>query len=189
MIGPEFPAVVRAARAGDEDAFALLWRDLHPQVLRYLRVSVGDAAEDVESEAWARIARDLDRFEGDEPGFRSWVFTIARHRAVDWRRHEARRPSDPQPADAMPDAVANDDPADAVVEEYSTQGALELIATLPPLQAEVVALRVIAGLDVPQVAEILGKRTGAVRVLAHRGLHRLAQQLATAPADQEQVTP
>ncbi len=189
MIGPDFATVLRDARAGDEDAFALLWRDLHPQVLRYLRVSVGEAAEDVASEAWVRISRDLDRFEGDEIGFRSWVFTIARHRAVDWRRHEARRPSDPRPVDTMPEEVAHDDPADAVVAEYSTQEALELIATLPPLQAEVVALRVIAGLDVPHVAEILGKRPGAIRVLAHRGLHRLAQLLTTVDADPKQVTP
>jgi RNA polymerase sigma-70 factor (ECF subfamily) len=189
MIGPEFEPALRDARQGNEDAFAVLWRDLHPQMLRYLTVSVGDAAEDVASETWARIARDLDRFEGDELGFRSWAFTIARHRAVDWRRHEARRPADPQPAETMPEEIAHDDPADAVVEGFTTQQALELIATLPPLQAEVVALRVIAGLDVQQVAEIMDKRPGAIRVLAHRGLHRLAEQLARADTDPEQVTP
>jgi RNA polymerase sigma-70 factor (ECF subfamily) len=56
--------------------------------------------------------------------------------------------------------------------------ALRRVARLPADQAEVVALRVLAGLSAEQVAEIVGKRAGAVRVLQHRGLRRLANELA-----------
>jgi RNA polymerase sigma-70 factor (ECF subfamily) len=56
----------------------------------------------------------------------------------------------------------------------STEAALQLIATLPPDQAEAVLLRVVGGLDVDRVAAIMGKRPGHVRVLSHRGLKRLA---------------
>jgi RNA polymerase sigma-70 factor (ECF subfamily) len=66
------------------------------------------------------------------------------------------------------------------MEHIATREALALIAELPHDQAEVVALRVVAGLDVPQVARVLGKRPGAVRVLAHRGLRRLAERLGAA---------
>jgi RNA polymerase sigma-70 factor (ECF subfamily) len=55
------------------------------------------------------------------------------------------------------------------------------MATLPADQAEAIVLRVVAGLAVDRVAEIMGKRPGAVRVLTHRGLRRLAQRLAADP--------
>jgi RNA polymerase sigma-70 factor (ECF subfamily) len=94
------------------------------------------------------------------------------------RRH-ARRPTVPLPAELAAgwQGQAADDPADQVVQGLSTRAALAVIAQLPHDQAEVVLLRVVAGLGVEQVAAILGKRPGAVRVLAHRGLRRLAERL------------
>jgi Sigma-70 region 2 len=82
MIGAAFPAVLSAAASGDEDAFARLWRDLQPRLLRYLRVVAPGTADDLASETWLAVIRGLGRFHGDEPAFRVWVFTIARHRAI-----------------------------------------------------------------------------------------------------------
>jgi RNA polymerase sigma-70 factor (ECF subfamily) len=177
MLGGCFGSVLAAAVDGDEHAFARLWRDLHPGLLRYLRVVAPDAAEDVASETWVEVVRGLGRFVGDETGFRSWVFTIARHRALDDRRRRARRFSVPLPVELAGGWQSADDPADQVVEGLSTRAALAVVAQLPHDQAEVVLLRVVAGLGVEQVARILGKRPGAVRVLAHRGLRRLAERL------------
>lgn len=53
--------LVPAARSGDQEAFRLLYRAVQPLLLRYLRTLVGDDAEDVASEAWLQIARDLGR--------------------------------------------------------------------------------------------------------------------------------
>jgi RNA polymerase sigma-70 factor, ECF subfamily len=177
MIGEGFDAVLDAAASGDERAFAILWRDLQPALLRYLRVVAQAASEDLASETWLEVARGLGRFEGNETGFRSWVFTVARHRMLDWRRREARHPTTPMPPDEVPERPGPGDAADTVLEAISTRAALALIAELPHDQAEVVTLRVVAGLDVAQVAGIVGKRPGAVRVLAHRGLRRLAERL------------
>ena len=77
----------------------------------------------------------------------------------------------------MAELPAPDDPVAAVLEAHSTRAALALLAELPPDQAEVVVLRVVGGLEVAEVARIVGKRPGAVRVLAHRGLRRLARRL------------
>jgi RNA polymerase sigma-70 factor (ECF subfamily) len=163
-----------------------LWRELQPPLLRYLRLIARPAAEDVASETWARVVRDLDRFEGGESDFRGWLFTIARHRAIDWRRREGRRPSDPHPTETFAGLSAPDDPAQVVLDGISTEAALAAIATLPRDQAEVVMLRAVAGLDVPRVAALLGKRPGAVRVLAHRGLRRLAATLEAPESDADQ---
>jgi RNA polymerase sigma-70 factor (ECF subfamily) len=184
MIGASFPTILAAAVRGDESAFAILWRDLQPALLRYLRVVAAPVSEDLASETWLEVARGLSRFEGEEAGFRAWVFTVARHRMVDWRRREARHPTVLLPPESVPERPGPGDAADSALEAMSTRAALALIAELPPDQAEVVTLRVVAGLDVAHVAEIVGKRAGAVRVLSHRGLRRLAEILerdVTAP--------
>ena len=177
MIGPEFPAVLAAAAAGDEHAFGRLWHDLQPRLLRYFAVVSPVAAEDLASETWLGVVRGIDRFQGGEPAFRAWVFTIARHEVLDWRRRAARRAIEDLPADGLLDLPAADDPAADALEGLATRTALAQVATLPPDQAEAIVLRVVAGLDVPRVAEIMGKRPGTVRVLTHRGLRRLAREL------------
>jgi RNA polymerase sigma-70 factor, ECF subfamily len=177
MIGPEFPAVLQAASRGDEEAFGRLWHDLQPRVLRYFMVAAPAAAEDLASETWLGVVRGLDRFRGNEPSFRAWVFTIARHEVLDWRRRAARRVTEDVPMNGPPERAAPDDPAAAALDDLSTQAALAMVATLPPDQAEAVVLRVVAGLGVDRVAAIMGKRPGTVRVLTHRGLRRLAERL------------
>jgi RNA polymerase sigma-70 factor (ECF subfamily) len=176
MIGPEFPEVLRAAARGDEDAFGRLWRDLQPRLLRYFMVVSLAAAEDLASETWLGVVRGLDRFQGNEAALRAWVFTIARHEALDWRRRGARRVTE-LPATGLVEQAAPDDPAATAIEGFSTRAALAVVAMLPPDQAEAVVLRVVAGLDVERVAVIMGKRPGTVRVLAHRGLRRLAERM------------
>ena len=177
MIGPEFPAVLQAASRGDEAAFGRLWHDLQPRVLRYFMVAAPAAAEDLASETWLGVVRGLDRFRGNEPSFRAWVFTIARHEVLDWRRRAARRGAEDLPADGVVDQAAPDDPAADALEGFSTREALAQVASLPPDQAEAIVLRVVAGLGVDRVAAIMDKRPGTVRVLTHRGLRRLAERL------------
>jgi RNA polymerase sigma-70 factor (ECF subfamily) len=93
------------------------------------------------------------------------------------RRYHARRPVWLTADTEDLDRPGADDTATAALDNLSTEAAVALIATLPRAQAEVIALRFIAGLDVGQVARIVGKRPGAVRVAAHRGLRALAAQL------------
>jgi RNA polymerase sigma-70 factor (ECF subfamily) len=75
---------------------------------------------------------------------------------------------------------AASDAADLAIERMSTRSAIALLAGLPAIQAEVILLRVVAGLDTETVAQLVGRSPGAVRVAAHRGLRRLAATLAEA---------
>jgi len=170
----EIARALSAATRGDSGAFAALWRALQPAVLRYLRVIVGAAAEDVASETWLQAARDLRRFTGAPPAFRVWLFTIARNRAIDDRRRAQRRPEEPRELSDRDVAAFEPDVAQSVIQKSDTDWALSVIASLPKDQAEAVMLRVVAGLDVAQTAQVLGKRPGAVRIAAMRGLRRLA---------------
>jgi RNA polymerase sigma-70 factor (ECF subfamily) len=180
MVGPSFPELLAAAQGGDEQAFAVLWRDLQPAVLRYFQVAAAQAAEDLAADTWMAVIGRLGPFRGDERAFRAWIFTVARHRAIDWHRQAARRPTDSIAAERLSERPALEDPVLQVLEDQSTRAALALVAELPPDQAEVVALRVLGGLEVAEVARIVGKRPGTVRVLTHRGLRRLAQRVEAA---------
>jgi RNA polymerase sigma-70 factor (ECF subfamily) len=172
-LGAQFKPVLAAARTGGEWALAALYRDLHPAVLRYLYSQDPADAEDLASETWLDVAHGLQRFDGDEAAFRRWVFTIARRRLLDHRRATARRRTDPVPVESLMYVEARDCAEEAVA-FASTRAALARLASLPRAQAEVVLLRVLADLDVEDVAKIVGKRPGTVRVLQHRALKRLA---------------
>ncbi|HUA40520.1 MAG TPA: RNA polymerase sigma factor [Streptosporangiaceae bacterium] len=165
-------ALARASR-GDEAGFLELWRALQPRLLRFLRVVGCEDPDDVASETWLQVVRDLHRFSGGEEDFRRWLFTIGRHRAVDAARARARRPAGA--ASSGLDILADTQMVeDQVLDGLSIKGAVALLSRLSRDQAEAVALRVIAGLDTPDVAKILGKSAGAVRVALHRGLKALA---------------
>lgn len=161
----------------------MLYREVQPALLRYLRGMVGDDAEDLASETWLQIARDIRSFRDEGVGFRGWAVRIARHRALDHVRRNRRRPVADLSADLLADLPDDRDTADQVIRLASTNAALALIATLPKDQAEAVLLRVVVGLDVEATARVMGKRAGAVRTAAWRGLGRLAKQLEQVPEE------
>jgi RNA polymerase sigma-70 factor (ECF subfamily) len=177
VIGEGFPAVLAAAQRGDESAFSALWRDCNPPLLRYLRVTAPEVAEDVAAETWVSVIRALGRFQGGEDAWRAWLFTTARRRVVDEGRRRSRRPESLLAEVGADEAPRAADTADLALEHLTTREAIAAVAALPPMQAEVIMLRVVAGLDTDAVAELLGRSPGAVRVAAHRGLWRLAQTM------------
>jgi RNA polymerase sigma-70 factor (ECF subfamily) len=173
--------LIIAAQHGDEQAFEGLYRLVQPGLLRYLVVLVGRDAEDVASETWAQICRDLPSFDGTAKGgagFRAWAATIGRHRALDQIRATGRRPADPVPIEELLDIQAQQDTELLAEEALSTEAALRLITTLPREQAEAVLLRTVMGLDARSAGQVLRRQPGAVRTAAHRGLAALAAKLS-----------
>ncbi|MFK4067323.1 RNA polymerase sigma factor [Streptomyces sp. NPDC029674] len=176
----ELGRAVAAAQEGDEAAFAVAYRLVQPGLVGYLRGLVGtdgETAEDVAAEAWLEIARDLGRFRGDGAGFRGWTATIARHRAFDHLRRQRARPRPTALEQDMLELPGPHSTPASALEAISTERVLALVATLPRDQAEAVLLRVVVGLDGPTAARVLGKRPGAVRTAAYRGLRKLGERL------------
>ena len=171
-----FDGIFAAARLGEEWAVAAIWRDLHPRLLRYLRVTVpGGSVEDLASDVWLEVACGLGRFAGDRQAFLRWTFTICRRRVIDAGRREARRRTDPVAPEVLELHAPKVD--GELAGRLALDAALAHLSRLPRDQAEVILLRVVVGLDADSVGEILGKRPGTVRVLQHRGLERLAAVL------------
>ncbi|MFD4977774.1 RNA polymerase sigma factor [Streptomyces sp. NPDC058424] len=169
---------VAQAQDGDETAFMAVYRIVQPGLLGYLHGLVGQGAEEVASEAWHEIARDLDQFQGNGAGFRGWSAAIARRRALDHLRRSRGRSTATALEPEMAESPSSHSTCDRVLASLSTDHVLTLIRGLPRDQAEVVLLRVVVGLDGPAAARVLGKRPRAVRAAACQGLRRLARQLA-----------
>lgn len=170
----EDSALVRRAAEGDRVAFDELWHEYQPRLLRYLSSLGLRDGDDVAAQTWMEAFQALGSLD-DRPGaFRRLLFTIARRRMVD----EARRRTRHVEAELVGDVAVS-----AEAEHMELGAALELLAGLPPAQAEVVALRIIAGFSAAEVGEITGRTEGAVRVMAHRALSALRAAMATESAE------
>ena len=173
-----FDEVLAAAREGEGWALTQLYRGVYPRFVRYASAVAPADAHDVAADAWLDIARSLNRFRGDEPAFRAWAFTIARRRLLDLQRSRARRRTDPFDPRTLVGAGDHGDVEEDALASLGTDWAIRLITTsLSRDQAEVVLLRVIGDLRVNDVASIMRKRPGTIRVLQHRAIRRLAQVL------------
>jgi RNA polymerase sigma-70 factor (ECF subfamily) len=191
----EVEANLARAQAGDPDALRVLFRTYQPRLLRFLRGLEPTVADDLAGEVWLAVAVRLDGFVGSERDFRAWLFAVARNRLADHRRRAARRPRlvaiDGELVDTAPDhgRSGSGDPAELAIEHLGAQAAIDaLVADLTPEQAEVVLLRIVGGLSVEEVATLTARSPGAVRMLQHRALSRLATRSVSAPEESPAVT-
>lgn len=181
-LGSRFDEVLDTARAGGEHAWAELYHDLAPVVLGYLRGQGIPDPEDVLSEVFLQLVRDLHRFDGDEAQFRSWVFTVAHHRLIDARRKISRRPpTDATPTEELDPHLPTVEAEDEAVDRMTTAEITGLLDHLSGDQREVLLLRLVGGLTQAEVAEVLGKRVGAIKQLQRRALRTLEKHVGDRP--------
>jgi RNA polymerase sigma-70 factor (ECF subfamily) len=170
-----FEAILAAAKVGADWAWERLYRDLAGPVTGYLRARGAPDPEDVASETFLQVARNIGSFEGSESSFRSWVFVIAHRRLLDARRAAARK-GDTVPLEPGFDPHGGDTETEAL-ESFHDDSLLLALAKLTDDQRHVIALRVIAGLSLEETAQVVGKRTGAVKALQRRALEAMRKTL------------
>ncbi len=177
--GVSFDEVLEAALRGDAWAWEGLYAELAPAVLGYLRGQRAPNPEDLLGEVFLQVVRDLHTFEGTEARFRSWVFTIAHHRILDARRYHQRRPVEPADATTIAGALpsAEADPEADVLEHLTTEDIRLLTQVLTEDQRTALLLRVLAGLTIGEIAEVMDKKAGAVKQLQRRGIATLRAEL------------
>ena len=172
----QFDTVLAAARTGAPHAFEQIFTALAPVVEGYLRLQGAAEPEDLTSEVFVAVLRNIGSFTGDEPGFRSWVFTIAHRRLLDERRRAVRRPPSAPLGDA-PDRPAPDDVEQTVEQVLGTERVRALCEQLSADQRDVLLMRLLGRLTVDDVAATLGKSPGAVKALQRRGLVAIARMI------------
>jgi RNA polymerase sigma factor (sigma-70 family) len=183
MFGGDFPAVIEAARRREPWALERVYTTLSPAVAGLLRVQGAAEPDDLTSEVFVGVLRNLDAFDGDEASFRSWVFTIAYRRLTDERRRRLRRPP-PEPLDDGHEIASPVDVEADVGRALAADRVRRLCDRLAANQRDVLVLRLFGRLTVREVAQVLETSPAAVKGLQRRGYAALARML-----DQEGATP
>jgi RNA polymerase sigma factor (sigma-70 family) len=164
----EFEAVLAGAQRGEPWALERIYEALSPVVAGYARLQGSQEPDDLTSEVFVGVLRNVGSFQGNESQFRSWVFTIAHRRLTDERRRAASRPRSVALADGI-EPEAPDDVEQQVAAVVSVEELEALCNRLAPDQRDVMLLRLLGQLSVDEVAAALDKTPGAVRSLQHRG--------------------
>ena len=172
--GEQFDSVLHAAQADAGWAYERLYRWLSPAVCGYLRMQGAYDPDDLTNEVFLGAFRAIATFDGGEDRFRAWVFTIAHRRLTDERRAMGCRPR--FTGGELPDTPGGDAEEEAL-RRLSAERVRSLCAGLAPDQGDVLLLRLVSGMTVEAVADLLGKTPGAVKALQRRGLCAIRKQL------------
>ena len=171
----DFETRLRAAKNGAEWAWGAIYRDLAGTVSGYLANRGAAEPEDLTSETFLQVARNISSFDGDESAFRSWVFVIAHRRLIDSRRARTRRPE--TITLSVPTGGAGGDVEEEALNRLTTVELQSAFEKLSESQRDVLALRIIGQLTLEETASVLGKRVGAVKAAQRRGLLALSEHL------------
>jgi RNA polymerase sigma factor (sigma-70 family) len=175
-LSPDFARILGAAKSGAEWAWAAIYRDLAGPVTGYLASRGAVDPDDLASETFFQVARDIASFAGDESGFRSWLFTIAHHRLLDAKRAADRRL---RPT-ALVEPVCHcegGNTEDEAMGRLATAQVLSALERLTEDQRMVLALRIVGDLSLAETAQVLRRRAGAVKTLQHRALLALKREI------------
>jgi RNA polymerase sigma-70 factor (ECF subfamily) len=171
-----FHLAVLRCQAGDERAFAQIMHEFESRTHAYLSALVGDDADDVQQEVWVAVYRGI-RDLANPAAFRTWLFRLTRHRAIDClrKRKRERELLDEATLEFAGDAT-EDEPRDSGVDDAVLQ---RVLAGLPPPQREVLLLRYRDDLSYAEIALVTGCPIGTVRTRIHHARRKLSEQLNT----------
>jgi RNA polymerase sigma-70 factor, ECF subfamily len=166
--------LVERARAMDHAAWETLYRRLYPRLVAYARRRLDDdRARDAVAECFARAVAGIDRFAWRGAGFDAWVIGILRYVVIDEQRDRDReRRRRPELGPVV------DDPGDALIRDEEAVAVRAALQRLSSADRELLELRVVAGLSAEDVAAVIHKRPGAVRMAQARALGRLRAELS-----------
>jgi RNA polymerase sigma-70 factor (ECF subfamily) len=179
---------VEAARA-DPRHFEALYRKYVAQIYSFALYELRDqhAAEDATATVFMRALAGLPRFreraEAPASSFRVWLFQIARHTLANTRRRARRQPE--SPIELALDVAASDDVPATVTRREDLRRAWAGVERLPDDRRRAVVLRLVHEMSTSEIAQVLGRSEGAVRVLVHRALRAVARDLNQAAADKQ----
>ena len=182
-----------AARLREPAALTRIYTAYAPALFRFFMASVSDRhlAEDLTGTTFVSAIEGLPKFRGPVEALGGWLFQIARHDLYDHRRRQSRSRIEPLD-DNLTEAAASDatvDPEELAIDRLEGSRVMGALRELSPDQREVLLLRMAGGMTAPEVAAVLGKTTGAVKALQHRGLASLARVLGLRSPDEPQERP
>jgi RNA polymerase sigma factor (sigma-70 family) len=175
-LSSQFTGILAAAQSGAGWAFSAIWAEYSPAVAAFARARGSREPDDLASDVFIALFEQLPTFVGGEPQLRSFIFSIAYRRLVDELRRRTRR-GETQEWSAERDDRLSPSAEDEAVERLGGASVRSLLDDLPEDQRNVMVLRIIGDLTIEQIAEVVGKREGAVKALQHRALEALRKKV------------
>ena len=163
-----------ALKGNNAELFSAVYQAYAGQVLGYLAAKGVTDPEAVTQDVFLAVLPRLDDLSGGASGLRTFVFSVAHARMVDEHRKQSRAPEQHE-FEAERDTRASESAESAAMDLLAPGEVLKLLDTLGEDHREVLALRIVAGLTVEQVADIMGKSAGAVKQLQRRALITLRE--------------
>ena len=157
------------------EAFAPLYEKHVDRVFRYLRARgavEADAAE-LTSLTFERALRNIDRYHPGGAGFGPWLLRIARNASIDALRRRRDRPLEPHHGASLADPDRT--PEEAAIAAEQRRWLHRLVAELPEVQRDALALRFAAGLSSREIGIVIGKSEAATKKLLTRSLATLKE--------------
>lgn len=167
----ELATLLKKAALGDEAAFGQIYDLYFAKVYRFIfyRVNHNETAEDLVSETFIRVWKKLDKID-DLAAFQAWIFQIARNLVIDYYR--AKRPT-VDLAELENILEYEDNIIDRANLGFDQQRFFEVLKLLSPDQQVVIKLKFLDDLENHEIAHILDKTEGAIRVIQHRAIAEL----------------
>jgi RNA polymerase sigma factor (sigma-70 family) len=172
-----FDGILAAAQAGAGWAFSAIWTEYAPAVAAFARARGSREPDDLASDVFLALFEHLPGFVGNESQLRSFLFSIAYRRLVDEHRRRGRRGETDQWSEEL-DERQSPSAEDEAIEQLGGESTLSLLDELPTDQRNVMMLRIFGDLTIEQIAEIVGKREGAVKALQRRALESLRKKVS-----------
>ena len=175
--------LIAKARLGDAEAFGALYEHYLVRIYRFifLKVSGKDEAEDLTHEVFLSAWRNIPTYTEQGFPFSSWLYQIARNRVIDYFRTRKSEVNLEEVSETYAGESADTDSAiDTAMDAAKVHSA---IGCLPEEQQTLLILRYVEDLPPKEIASILDKREGAVRVMQHRAILRLKSELKKSRED------
>lgn len=165
-------SLINRAREMDADAWDTIYTTHHEAIFRYCFHRVGErtVAEDVAADVFLEAVRGIARYQYRGVAFRAWLYRIAHNVVVDHLRKRGSAVPSVTVDDSDSGPATDDDFASLVLDQTTIRNAL---VELTDEQQQVIVLRFFEGLPLADVAQAMGKRTGAIKALQHRAIGRL----------------
>ena len=169
--------LVKRAKEGDRGALAALYDEYQPRIYRYIAYRVGDAtaADDLTAEVFVSMVKHINRYQERGRPFLAWLYTIAGNVAKMYYRREGKVEFEPLP-DEMIDQEPN--PAEIAQSRLTHERLMAAMPRLTEGQRQVILLKFIEGFDNSEIAAVMVKSEGAIRIMQHRALLALRRALA-----------
>jgi RNA polymerase sigma-70 factor (ECF subfamily) len=187
--------IIKAAQVGDDGAWNAIYDHLHGPLLGYFRMYGASDPENLLGEVFLRLARGINRFQGDLGGLKAYAMTTAANLLRDQVRRQAVRPKTAFLEPSTFEIAANngqlstESAEEAVLASEAFLEFGQLLGSLTQDQREVLYLRFVADLSVAETARAMGRTSGAVKQLQHRAIATVRDTMPASAETLDRGTP